>query len=350
LSILFAKFVYPMLALLGLFTVKPLGSPLVDDLAPFLTWPVAWFLVIGTFYLLPDAITFLFWEMRENWRIYRANRPVTLQPVVVGTHGETVRRLLHPGFHSGTLPKLYARLRHAELNATQTGNWQAVRVCGRALLEVERALQRLLDREVVTLIQQSPHWKDQRLRAGRVVLASNRIRLELVHPEYPTDAVWLDIEDRSGWLVAGVRTSGWLARVTPAQRQAVTMALAGLYKLAGIDLVREQLEAALPPKVSRYDLTETDLVLWALERSDTTIHYQLIDPQPELPAESPEGEPLSDWPVLDARRVIFSRVPITWDQWVETWQKDQNGGASSAPFDPEVKLLPSSLQVSLTGP
>src|SRR5262249_50941830 len=118
LSILFAKFVYPMLAVAGVFTVQPLGSPWVDTVAPILSQPVAWLLVIGTFYLLPDAFTFLSWEIKENWKLYRANRKPTLQPVAVGSHGETVRRLLHPGFHSGTLPKLYARQRHAEEAAT----------------------------------------------------------------------------------------------------------------------------------------------------------------------------------------------------------------------------------------
>jgi len=35
-----------------------------------------------------------------------ANRPILLRPVMVGPHGETVRELLHYGFHSGTVPKL----------------------------------------------------------------------------------------------------------------------------------------------------------------------------------------------------------------------------------------------------
>lgn len=355
-SILFAKFVYPLLTILGLFTLQPLGSPWVDQLAPFLTAPMAWLLVIGTFYLLPDAVTFLFWEMRENWRLYRANRPETLQPLTVGSHGETVRRLLHPGFHSGTLPKLYARLRKAERSAVQTGNWQAVRVCGEHLHEVERALQRLLDREVVTLIQQSPHWKGlndpqkaHRLSAGHVALASNRIRLELKHPDFPEDPVWLDVEDRSGWLVAGVRSPGWLTRVTSAQRQAVETALAGLYKLAGIDLIREQIDALRPREVSCYDLTPTDLVFWVHQRGDTAVYYELINPEQELPAHNDEGEPLPEWPALDARRLIFNRVPIAWEQWVSTWQKDQDGGMPTVPFEAQVKLLPAP-RVSLTGP
>src|SRR5262249_15788248 len=66
------------------------------------TWLVFW---------LPDVFGFLFWEMKENWSLYRSNRGPTPEPVLIGTHGETMRRLLQPGFHSGTIPKLFARLR-----------------------------------------------------------------------------------------------------------------------------------------------------------------------------------------------------------------------------------------------
>ena len=38
----------------------------------------------------------------------------TLKPAPIGSHGETMLRLLRPGFHSGTIPKLYANLRRAE--------------------------------------------------------------------------------------------------------------------------------------------------------------------------------------------------------------------------------------------
>jgi len=38
---------------LGLFSIQTLSSPLVGELDSVLTTPVAWLLVIGTFYLLP---------------------------------------------------------------------------------------------------------------------------------------------------------------------------------------------------------------------------------------------------------------------------------------------------------
>ena len=62
---------------------------------------------------VPGAVGFLVWELKSNWDLYASNRPATLRPVLVGHHGETMGALLRPGFHSGTVPKLYARMRRA---------------------------------------------------------------------------------------------------------------------------------------------------------------------------------------------------------------------------------------------
>ena len=75
-------------------------------------------------FALPGVVGFLVWELKENWRLYKANRPRTLQPAAVGHHGETVVRLLRYGFHSGTISKLYSRLRRADRKALWTGNWK----------------------------------------------------------------------------------------------------------------------------------------------------------------------------------------------------------------------------------
>ena len=70
-----------------------------------------------TVLLLPGVFGFLVWELKENWRLYEANRAAGLKPVVVGDHGESMRTLLRPGIHSGTLPKLFAKLRKSERRA-----------------------------------------------------------------------------------------------------------------------------------------------------------------------------------------------------------------------------------------
>jgi hypothetical protein len=225
-SILAAKFMYPILL------------PMTEKWITSWTHPgagrlLAGVFIVGTVWLLPDVFGFLAWEIKENWRLFRANRRPTLRPVAVGPRGETVPQLLQPRFHAGTVPRLYARLRHAERDALQTGSWRAARTCWHALQGVEKSLRRLVDREFVRLLAASKPWAGQQLGVGAVALAPNRVRIELTHGAYPAEPVWLEWQEQGDLLVAGVAQAGWLARVGAEQRQAAAAALAGLYKLAG---------------------------------------------------------------------------------------------------------------------
>ena len=317
--------------------------------------------IVGpTLWLLPDLFGFLFWEMKENWRMYRANREKQLRPVGVGPHGETVRQLLQPGFHSGTVPKLYARLREAEREAIRTGSWRSARTCRRALAEVELTIRRLIERELVKLLQESTRWKSESLRVGNVVLTPTRIGIELLQhnggtvapldgiqtapggsPVPPTvRPVRLEWEDEAGWLVASVREPGWLESLSEEQRQAATTALAGLYKLAGIDLVREQVRENLPPAATNFMLTARDLVVEIGPHQEPVVRYDLTRPRGPLKPRTLEGMPALDWPPLDPARVIFARVPLSWKQWVESWQGSPDGKTPRTLFTTAVKLLP----------
>jgi hypothetical protein len=347
-SILAAKFVYPLLALLGWLDLADFSSPLVAPLAPYLTKPLAWLLVIGTFYLLPDAFAYLAWELKENWRLYRANRSPNLRPIPIGPHGETVHGLLRPGFHSGTIPKLYTRLRHAEREAIRTGSWRAARTCRHGLQEVERALRLFVERNLIALLRESASWKNERLSVGHVELTANRIALELVHAEFPERPVWLEFEERKGWLIAAFRERGWLDHIRPEQSRLLTAALTNLYRLAGVDLVREQVRAQLPADVGDFDVTARRLVLWADHRRDRLLFsYDLRDPQGPLKPRNRAGALVPDGPVLDPSQVLFSHVPLTWQQWVESWQKDSEGREHPSVFlraaTPDSALLAPSL-------
>jgi hypothetical protein len=190
------------------------------------------------------------------------------------------------------------------------------------------------------LLLQSPSWKGQSLTVGWVALASNRIRMELVHSSYPANSVWLEFEEHAGWLVAGVRETGWLTELGPEQRQATTTGLAGLYRLAGVDVVREQLRANLPSAIVRFDITAWDLLVWPGDPASEPITYDLADPRGQLEPRAADGNVALVAPVLEARQLLFSQVPLTWDQWVASWQKDQAGEGPPRLFDADVQLLP----------
>ena len=131
------KIMFPILPILLAWLTGTLSPVLGNVVGPALAgWLVFW---------LPDVFGFLFWEMKENWSLYQANRGPDLQPAMVGLHGETMRRLLQPGFHSGTIPKLFARLRSAEQAALETGNFSNVRTSRAALEEVEEAVRAIRD-------------------------------------------------------------------------------------------------------------------------------------------------------------------------------------------------------------
>jgi len=94
-----------------------LSSGLFAATSPLLPDALAVSLVAVTVFLLPGLFGFLFWELKENWRLYDSNRgAVGTDPVPaarLGDHGETVAALVRRGFHGGGLPKAFDRLRQA---------------------------------------------------------------------------------------------------------------------------------------------------------------------------------------------------------------------------------------------
>ena len=349
LSILFAKLVYPLLLLLpGVLaqdskSVLGYSSPLVGQLAAYLTEPGAWLLVMGTLWLLPDACTFLFWEMRENWKLYQANRPDALARVSVGGHGEPIRGLLHWGFHSGTVPRLYAKLRAAEKEAARTDVWRDARTHRAALRAVEGAVRRFVTRDFVEVLNDPESgWTGPQLAAGRVLLGTNRIRLELVAVPV-TGSAWLEWEVRSGWLVARWTEPGFLTALTDDQARVFGNALAYLYRRAGVDLVQEQVRAALPADAQHSDLCPDGLLVWYGARDSAPVLYALDDPTAQLTPRVPTERQPTAGPVLDAERLIFKRVPLTWTQWAAVWR-------APAPGEPPLRLGPASGALVLLPP
>jgi hypothetical protein len=287
-----------------------------------------------TIFFLPGIFGFMVWEFKENWKLYQANRPAALRPVVIGSHGETLLRLLRPGFHSGTVPKLFGKLRRAE----RRGRERAEHRYHESLHHVEESLRAFVEREFVHLLAQSRSWGGLRLVLQEVSLATNRVRLELACPDLPGETAEIRFDYCAGWLVAGVHRPGWLMQLSGPQRGALRTALAGLYKLAGVDLTREQIAAALEPAAPRYHITRCGLVAWPGADRRTEVVYPLDDRAVCLPYVM-SGAPVADLPGLEGRRLLFRATPVQWREWVEAWQRDQSGEGATEVLA-EVAVLP----------
>ncbi|MDB4944676.1 MAG: hypothetical protein JWP97_4210 [Labilithrix sp.] len=268
----------------------------------------------STVFLLPGAFGFLVWELKENWKLYEQNRPRLLEPVRIGHHGETMHGLLVRGFHSGTVPKTFAKLRRS----VSRGKAQAS--AHRAKLhEVEHALEIFATRELVGLLRASPRWLAGELSVSVVSLTANRIRIGVRCPAVSADTTMVHIEEQAGLLVASLATPGFVAALDEERRATFETALAGLYKLAGVDLVREQIEA-LVGAAAAYDIAQEGLVVWPTAVYETEVVYDLrgrglLVPvvRGPIPPELP--------PPLDASLLVFARQEIAWEAWTEALEE-----------------------------
>ncbi len=342
LSSLAAKFMYPFY--IGQLTpLTPEHEEMINQISLVMGWGLAilvtYAIILPTLYLLPSAFAFLVWEMKGNWRIFASNRPDRLKPVMIGHHGETLPLLLRPGFHSGTVPKLFTSLRRAERQAYYTGQWRSARTYRQALREVAKSIRLALDREFIALLHQLPAWSQQPLAVGAIQLSSNRVAIELKHAEHPDLPVWIDLDEHSGWLLAGMQKVGWLDKVTPPARRQALNALAGWYKLSGVDIIREQLEQQFHPRSPSYDITDDGLTIWPEPREGQVVLYDLRLWRRTLQPKAKPRELADAWPTIRMDRLLYQSQPIRWNDWVACWESASDEAVQLPLFKDEWTLV-----------
>ncbi|WP_145199229.1 hypothetical protein [Planctomycetes bacterium Poly30] len=286
--------------------------------------------IVGpTVFLIPGVIGFIAWELKSNWRLYKANRSRRLRPVVVGGHGESFIRLMKPGFHSGTLPKLFRKLRRIDRRRAAAQHSVARSRTLAKLHHVHMAVVRFVESEFVTLLRELPAWNHE-VQIGRVRLASNSVRVELRCPELGAEPMQLLFEEQSGWLLACVPRVGWAATVGGADRALLLDAISGFYRLAGVDLIREQIDQALGERRMPYDVADDGLVVWPDGQYQDEALYHLhrkgsLRPTPRSVARTYELV------ALNREELVFSHTPIARAAWEARWA---GGGQEATPLLP----------------
>jgi len=323
-----AKLILPFIPQMTTAIARPIGVVV----GPTLGTSFAAFTVL----VLPGIAGFLAWELNSNWKLYRANRRPVLSPEAFGSHGETMGALLRPGFHSGTLPKLFARLRRA----TWKGDERAVAKAREGIHHVADAVGKFVDRQLVAVLNQDLTFRATDVRMQHVEVGANRVRVEIACASVGPGVATIAIEEQSGWLLASVTQPGWLAALDASQRRVAEIALAGFYKLAGIDLVREQLEAALAAgglPGAPYDVADDRLVVWPGAGFDVELSYDLG--AAALPVTVRGAGYAGAVPTLAGQRAVFAQEPIATAAWATTWERLALG-MEPAPLVTGPTLLP----------
>lgn len=298
----------------GLVLIRNRMVSILDPyLGPALAESVTWFNI----FFIPGIFGFIVWELKENWRLYASNRKPLLTASPVGSHGETVARLLRPGFHSGTLPKLFRRMRRLEKRAPSFRRFSTRRSLRDRLHHVEDAIRNFTRRELIRLLQLCPVWGGTGIRCSSVHAASNSFFINLDCPLLGNEPLSILFQEQSTWVVAGITNPGWLNAASEEQRNAFAHALEGFYRRSGVDMVREQLEDSFVNS-HPYDIDSEGLTIWPggdfrEEISvDLTRKYQLR-PLPAARARQAMLEP------AEKKRVLFGETSISWRNWVKCW-------------------------------
>ncbi|MFO0821018.1 MAG: hypothetical protein U1A77_23940 [Pirellulales bacterium] len=215
--------------------ILPTGPLFVKHLTPYVGQVKANTLVWTTIWLIPGVFGFLVWELKENWRLYAANRSRSLRPSLIGRHGETMVRLLRPGFHSGTLAKAYQSLRRAAEKEEATGLGNRVSAKRVPIEHVEQSVQRFVERELLALLEEAGFQRGAVLRLASVHAATNRVEVEIENSRFADSPALLTWQDYEGKLVGQIERNGWLDQLSPNDQTTFATALNGLFRRAGID-------------------------------------------------------------------------------------------------------------------
>jgi hypothetical protein len=281
---------------------------------------------------IPGIFGFLVWELRENWKLYRANAPKGIRPIHIGSHGETVRGLLRPGFHSGTVPKAFSKLRRA----VRAGDHGKVARQRHTIDHVREAIKRFVERCFLSYLWTSTRWAKEPVVLGDPVLAPNRIVLPFFVGR-GREPVQIALEERNGWIIGSVAQEGCIQDVRPDQRAAFADALMGLYKRAGVHVVREQVESVFGPQAYLFDAVPEGLVIPLQDGKEHVFDYE-DGPEIELPDRR-----------LPTHEVVLSDCPLTWTDWVARWDGDAAGKALLDKLIPGWTVLPNVSNGESTG-
>ena len=313
---------------------------------------------------IPGVFGFLAWEFKENWRLYAANRSSKLRPVLVGHHGETLLRLLRPGFHSGTIPKLFNRRRRAARQAVKNQKIDKQAKFAEKLHHEAESVRHFVERELLALLSETRSFRKRLLSVCRVEIATNRLLVTLSHQDHPHAVMQIEFTEQSGWLTAHVPDQGWLRQLSDADRIIFRAALAGLYKFGSVGLVREQIESHLitpqhdaptsgahsheqnesqfitPTHRSHhpYDISVAGLVVWSHGNYAAEVHYSLE----ERPTTVPRPRSLArtaGLTLLPLAAIVYRESPLNWTDWKAFWEAEQTASSSEIKLLPEIELL-----------
>jgi hypothetical protein len=136
--------------------------------------------------------------------------------------------MLRPGFHSGTVPKIYRKAR----KALAADNRTKAALLHHDLEHAAEGVHRFVERELVPLLAGSGDWGGIPVEVRSVRFGVQRAEIEVAAPSLGRDPFVLALENVGGVIESGVARVGWADKLTDAQRGVLVFALRGVLDMA----------------------------------------------------------------------------------------------------------------------
>lgn len=191
-----------------------------------------------TIILLPGFFGFLVWELKENWNLYRSNEPPRIRPVLIGRHGETLRTLLRRGFHSGTVPKAFDKLRRILRKGIDEGaiRFAHLRKIEHKIMHARHSIEHFRDRELIASLNAALRNEESAsnlsVEPGPIHLATQTLEIPLqIHRiDQPTQQLLLCYAVAEGELRAGIQLTDAELALERNEREILAREIGGFFE------------------------------------------------------------------------------------------------------------------------
>lgn len=215
--------------------------PLIPSLATALSVSIETSaIIIGS---IPGIFGFIVWELKENWRLYAANRSERYPKAVIGHHGETVRALLRPGFHSGTVPKIYRSIRTKVRDAALSGKTPLLSKHWHELIELQDNIQLSIQRDLIPLLTSFEGWaKLQPNIATKTPTTQNIVfKIGIATNDEP---IKVHIQHKNNHILAEVQKPEWFYHLSGDIQKHFDLSLQILFESLSVDMDYDETHVA----------------------------------------------------------------------------------------------------------
>jgi hypothetical protein len=165
------------------------------------------------------------------------------------------------------------------------------------------------------------------------------VLVELCCTELHAESLMIALRQLSGWLTAEIVRPGWFERLTPQQRRVLNTALVGLYKTGDVELVCEQILTSVQwHEAGALDFHEDSLIVRCGDHGESAVLYPLEKSRCE--PRIVQGRATRTWPELSRRQLLFREQPVSWNEWVATWEQDAQGHGHPRELFAELCVVP----------